>query len=82
MNKNSPYVLVAICASKIFKGRAVIMATKSFVTEFKFNQNSGFKLLNAIENSKKIDRKLIQRVDNVTNRDEINKLMKSVLGED
>lgn len=58
------------------------MATKSFVTEFKFNSKDGFKLLSAIESSKKLDHKITQRVKNVVNHKEINNLMDSFLGED
>jgi hypothetical protein len=57
------------------------MATKSFVTEFKFNSKSGYKLINAIENSKKSDRTINQKVTNVTEQKDIDRIMSSFLGE-
>lgn len=56
------------------------MATKSFITEFKFGKKSSNKLISAIENSKKVDHTLNQRVSNVTQKEDINKMMNSFLG--
>lgn len=57
------------------------MATKSFVTEFKFNSKAGYKLVNAIENSKNVDHKINQKINNVTKRKDIDRIMSSFLGE-
>lgn len=56
------------------------MATKSFVTEFKFNTKSGQKLVNAIDNSRKTEHMVTQSVKNVTNQKDLNKIMNSFLG--
>jgi len=58
-----------------------LVATKSFITEFKFSSRSGLKLLKAIEGSKKVDGKINQRTQNVTDKKDINKIIDSFLGD-
>jgi|GEM_PF-2027652 len=57
------------------------MATKSFTTNFKFNQKTASKLLVAIEKSgkEKSPHIIKQSVDDVTKKEEINALMDSFL---
>lgn len=55
------------------------MATKSFTTDFMFNAKSGRELIKEIEKSKKVDRKIKQRVENVTGEENINALMDAFL---
>lgn len=57
------------------------MATKSFITEFKFNSKSAHKLMNAIENSKRSDNSIMQPVNNITDKKDIKRIMSSFLGE-
>lgn len=58
------------------------MATRSFVTEFKFNPKSGRKLIRAIERSKIVNHEIKQKVINVNNEERINKIMNSFLRKD
>lgn len=58
------------------------MATKSFTTEFKFNSKSGEKLINAIENSRRVDHIINQPVHTITDKEKIDDLMKSFLNEE
>ncbi|CAM3862752.1 hypothetical protein [Alkalicoccus chagannorensis] len=58
------------------------MATKSFETEFKFNTKAGSKLINAIENSKKVNHVIYQRTENVTSKEDIDFIMDSLWDED
>ncbi|KYC76985.1 hypothetical protein PQS30_19510 [Bacillus licheniformis] len=58
------------------------MATKSFITDFKLNAKSGYKLINAIENSKKVKHTINQSTTDVTKKEEIDSIMKAFLGED
>lgn len=56
------------------------MATKSFTTEFKFTAKSGCKLINAIENSRKIQpHKINQNTKNIVRKDDIDKIFDSFL---
>lgn len=56
------------------------MATKSFLTEFKFSAKSGKKIATAIENSKTHEHVLNQKVEMVRDTKAINNLMDSFLG--
>lgn len=56
------------------------MATKSFLTEFKFSAKSGKKIIDAIENSKTREHVLHQKVKVVRDPKAINNLMDSFLG--
>lgn len=56
------------------------MATKSFLTEFKFSAKSGKKIIDAIENSKTREHVLNQKVEVVRDSESINNLMDSFLG--
>lgn len=56
------------------------MATKSFLTEFKFSAKSGKKIIDAIENSKTREHVLNQKVELVRDNKSINNLMDSFLG--
>ncbi|HWO76083.1 hypothetical protein MOC27_17650 [Bacillus inaquosorum] len=58
------------------------MATKSFITDFKFNAKTGHKLVAAIENSKQVKHTINQRTTDVTDKEEINDIMKAFLGRD
>ncbi|MBV5114194.1 MULTISPECIES: hypothetical protein [Bacillus] len=58
------------------------MATKSFTTDFRLNAKSGYKLINAIENSRKVKHKINQSVTDVNKKEEINDIMKAFLGEE
>lgn len=53
------------------------MATKSFLTEFKFSAKSGKKIVDAIENSKTREHVLQQKVEIVRDTGSINNLMDS-----
>jgi len=55
------------------------MATKSFISEFKFNQKSSAKLANAIEKSKRVDHVINQTVNDVTSTETIQKIMEGFL---
>ncbi|MEX0779224.1 MAG: hypothetical protein WD037_05795 [Balneolales bacterium] len=55
------------------------MATKSFTTEFKFGKRSARKLLNAINNSKKVNHQINQRVSNISEKKEIDEIMSSYM---
>ena len=55
------------------------MATKSFVTEFKFTTKSGYKLLDAIENSKTHEHVFAQPVSTIRDKDIVNSIMDSFL---
>lgn len=57
------------------------MATKSFTSEFKFNQRASSKLANAIDKSKRVDYEIKQTVNEVTRTDSIQKIMDSFLGD-
>lgn len=56
------------------------MATKSFLTEFKFSAKSGKKIINAIENSKTREHVLNQKVEVIKDSASVNKLMDSFFG--
>lgn len=56
------------------------MATKSFLTEFKFSAKSGQKIATAIENSKPHKHVLNQKVEMIRDAEPINNLMDSFLG--
>ncbi|HHU19303.1 MAG TPA: hypothetical protein GXZ58_03525 [Bacilli bacterium] len=53
------------------------MATKSFTTEFKFGRRNAQNLISAIENSKKVDHKINQKVSEVTDQESIDSIMES-----
>ncbi|SDB94219.1 hypothetical protein SAMN05421734_10343 [Pelagirhabdus alkalitolerans] len=53
------------------------MATKSFTTDFKFNQKQAQKLINAIENSKDTQYKPSQRVNEVSDPEAIKNIIQS-----
>lgn len=55
------------------------MATKSFTSEFKFNQKSSSKLASALEKSKRVDYKPKQNVNDVTKTESVQKIMESFL---
>ncbi|WP_322923771.1 hypothetical protein [Paenibacillus campi] len=57
------------------------MATKSFTSEFKFNQRASSKLASAIDKSKRVDHEIKQTVNEVTRTDSIQKIMDSFLGD-
>jgi len=59
--------------------RVIIMATKSFTTDFIFNAKSGKKLVEAIENSKKVNHEIKQKVEDVTGEKSINAIMDAFL---
>lgn len=56
------------------------MATKSFQTDFKFNEKASYKFANALENSKKVTHKINKPVKEIKDRNSINELMASFLG--
>ncbi len=56
------------------------MATKSFTSEFKFNQKSSSKLANAIEKSKRLDIQMKKTVHDVVQTEKITKIMDNFLG--
>ena len=56
------------------------MATKSFMSEFKFNRKASLKLANALEKSRKVKYQLSQSVNDVTRTEAIEKIMESFLG--
>lgn len=56
------------------------MATKSFTTEFKINKKASQKLVNALDNSRRVDHKIQQRVETIHDKDRINNIMASFLG--
>lgn len=56
------------------------MATKSFLTEFKFSAKSGKKIIDAFENSKTHEHVLNQKIEIVHDTKAINNLMDSFLG--
>lgn len=58
----------------------MVMATKSFLTDFKFTAKSGKKIINAIENSRTSEHVISQRVDLVRNTNKINNMMDSFFG--
>lgn len=58
------------------------MATKSFTSEFKFNQRASSKLANAIEKSKRVDYEINQKVNDVVRAENIQKIMANFLGKD
>ena len=53
------------------------MATKSFLTDFKFSDKSGAEIINAFENSKTKEHVFTQKVEVVKDEASINKLMDS-----
>ena len=55
------------------------MATKSFTSEFKFNQKSGSKLASALEKSRRVEHRINQPVNDVTRTESIQKIMDSFL---
>lgn len=56
------------------------MATKSFTSEFKFNQRSGVKLANAIEKSRRVEEDMRKTVTDVTQPETIKNIMDNFLG--
>ncbi|WMY17205.1 hypothetical protein P3F89_09240 [Bacillus tropicus] len=56
------------------------MATKSFTSEFKFNKKSGFKLANAIENSRKVEHTINKSVSTIVKKEDINNIMDRFFG--
>ena len=58
------------------------MATKSFVTDFKFTQKTGPKFLRAIENSRTREHVFNQNVTTVRDEESINSIMDSFLKKD
>lgn len=56
------------------------MATKSFTTEFKINKKASQKLVNALDNSRRVDHEIRQRVETINDKDRINNIMASFLG--
>lgn len=56
------------------------MATKSFQTDFKFNEKASLKFANALENSKKVNHKINKPVKELKDKDSINQLMASFVG--
>jgi len=57
------------------------MATKSFTSEFKFNQKSSSKLADAVEKSKRVNHEMKQTVHDVTGTEAIQKIVESFLQE-
>lgn len=57
------------------------MATKSFTSEFKFNQKSSSKLANAIENSRRVDHQIKSTVNDVVRPDVIEEIIKDFSGD-
>lgn len=57
------------------------MATKSFTTEFKFKSKNGYKLLQAIENSRPIDHSFNQKVTDIKDKEELDKILDSFVKE-
>ncbi|WP_037283908.1 hypothetical protein [Saccharibacillus sacchari] len=55
------------------------MATKSFTSEFKFNQRASSKLADAIDNSRKVSQVSNQTVNDVVRTEAIQKIMDSFL---
>lgn len=55
------------------------MATKSFTTEFKFNQKNGGKLISAIESSRSVKLKIDKKTHNATSKKEITGIMESFM---
>jgi len=55
----------------------LVMATKSFVTEFKFTTKSGAKLLNAVESSRTREHVIDQSVTIVKDKKAINGIVDS-----
>jgi hypothetical protein len=60
---------------------ATLMATKSFTSEFKFNQKASSKLIDAIEKSKRVDYEIKQTINDVVQAEKIQKIMESFLGD-
>ncbi len=58
------------------------MATKSFTSEFKFNQRASAKLADAIEKSKRVDYEINQTVNDVVRAEKIQKIMANFLGKE
>lgn len=56
------------------------MATKSFQTDFKFNQKASAKFVSALENSKKVTHKINKPVKELKDKNSINNMMASFLG--
>ncbi|ENH95776.1 phage protein [Gracilibacillus halophilus YIM-C55.5] len=56
------------------------MATKSFTTDFKFNRKQAQKLINAIEDSKDMQYKPSQRVNEVSDPEAIKNIIQSAKG--
>ncbi|WP_153979723.1 hypothetical protein [Paenibacillus xylanilyticus] len=57
------------------------MATKSFTSEFKFNQRASSKLADAIEKSRRVDYEIQQKVNFVARTESIENIMQSFLGD-
>lgn len=57
------------------------MATESFLTELKFKLKSGYKLLKAIESSCPIDKSLAQKVTDIKDQEQVNKILDSFVTE-
>ncbi|MBN2980080.1 MULTISPECIES: hypothetical protein [Cohnella] len=55
------------------------MATKSFTSEFKFNQKSSSKLADAIEKSKRVDHEIKLTVNDVVRTEKIQRIMEGFL---
>ena len=56
------------------------MSTKSFTTDFKINKKTNFKLTDALDHSRRVDYQIKQKVETVTDRDRIQKMMSSFIG--
>jgi len=57
------------------------MATKSFTSEFKFNQKSSVKLADAIEKSRRVEHQIKHTVNDVTCSEAIQKILNNFLSE-
>jgi hypothetical protein len=57
-----------------------VMATKSFVTEFKFSTKSGAKLISAVENSRTREHVIDKSVSIIKDTKTINNIMDTFLG--
>ena len=56
------------------------MTTKSFTTDFKINKKTSIKLTDALANSRRVDHQINQKVETLTDKDRIQKMMSSFIG--
>jgi len=61
------------------KDKVVVMATKSFTSDFKLNRKSSDKLARALNGSRKVEHQINQQVRTVRDVNTINAIMSTVI---